>query len=123
MTYSFGACVALFFTLSVSIASAQGLVPCDGPDCNLGSLFKLGNNLTTFFIGFGVLYAVIMISYAGFKLVTSAGKGEALSEAKSLIWNVLVGFLIIVLAVLVVNVVLKVLTGGGFEYWDLTPGR
>ncbi len=101
-------------------ASAAGLVPCGGrgeSECNLGHLIQLGNNIITFLIQFAALVAVVLLAIGGFKLVLSRGNAGAMEEAKSRIWNVFIGFLIILLAYLVVETILSVLTGGGFETW------
>jgi hypothetical protein len=105
------------------LASAAGLVPCGGrgePECGLEHLIGLGNNIITFLIGLATLVAVILLAIGGFKLVISQGNPGAMEDAKKRIWNVLIGFLIILLAWLVVETILTLLTGGGFERWRLT---
>jgi hypothetical protein len=103
-------------------AMGAGLVPCGGtnePECKLSHLIGLGNNVIEFLIYIAALIAVILLAIAGFKLVISQGNASAMEQAKSSIWNVFVGFLIILLAYLVVQTILFVLTGGGFERWRL----
>jgi amino acid transporter len=105
-----------------ALASADGLVPCGGrgePECQLKHLIQMGNGIITFLIQFAVLVAVVLLAIGGFKLVLSRGNAGAMEEAKSRIWNVFIGFLIILLAYLVIETILTVLTGGGFDTWRI----
>ena len=62
---------------------------------------------------------VLMIAWAGATLVLSQGNEGAMEKAKSRIWNVVIGFVIILLAYMIINTILYVLTGGGFEKWRI----
>ena len=111
--------------LSYFIASpvyAAGLVPCGGTnehECGLSDLIGMANGIEAYLLYIGVFVGVLMISYAGFTLVISQGNESAMETAKSRVWNVAVGFVIILLAFLIVNTVLTVLTGNGFERWGI----
>ena len=91
-------------------ASAAGIVPCKGTACQACDLVKLGNNIISFLIGLGVLVAVVMVAWAGVKLVTSGGSSESVGKAKGMIWSALVGFVIILACYLLVDVFMKTLT-------------
>jgi hypothetical protein len=99
----------------VPLQSFAQLIPCKGPDCQLCHLIQLMNNFINLLIALGVLWAVVMISFAGFKLVTSAGSSEAKQQAKSSILNVLIGFVIMLLAYLMVDTFMGALTGKGLS--------
>lgn len=59
--------------------------------------------------------AVILIAYSGFKYVTSAGNPGATEAAKKTLTGTIVGFVIVILAQVIVNTVLAMMnTGGGF---------
>ena len=106
--------------LVASSASAAGLVPCGGHsegECTFNDLVGMVQGIISFLLYIGVFIGVLMISYAGFTLVISQGNQSAMEKAKSRIWNVVIGFVIMLLAYLVVNTILFVLTGGGFESW------
>ncbi len=98
-----------------------GLVPCGekGNECGLSDLITLGNNVIEFLIMIAALIAVILLAIGGFKLVISRGNPAAMEQAKSRIWNVFIGFVIILIAYLVVQTILTLLTGGGFETWRI----
>jgi hypothetical protein len=59
-----------------------------------------------------------MFAYAGFLYVTAAARTENLQKAKSVFTSVLVGFVLVLGAVLIVDVVLSVLTEKDFGYWS-----
>lgn len=104
------------------IVMGAGLVPCGGsgePECGLSHLIGLGNNVIEFLIMIAALIAVILLAIGGFKLVISQGNPAAMEQAKSRIWNVFIGFVIILIAYLVVQTILTLLTGGGFETWRI----
>jgi Trk-type K+ transport system membrane component len=112
--------ISLFlFALALPAAAAGGLVPCDGPDCDLSDLIRMGNNIIKFLVYIGVFIGVVMIAWGGVNLVLSQGNENAMEKAKSRIWNVVIGLLIVLLSYLIVNTVLTVLTGGGFSRWSL----
>lgn len=119
--------LALAFTLSLSLMgtlfvgvalSAEpvptpnqpgGLVPCGkgdaGPmDCDLLKLIKLVNNVLKFLLYAGTVVASILVLYAGIMMVyygsTNPGK---VSSARGTIWNVVVGYSIMLAAWLVVK--------------------
>ncbi len=115
----------LFFGLGLfmvlpAVAGAAGLVTCDGPDCTLGSLFDMVNGIIDWVVGILTLVAVGIMVYAGFRLVTSAGDTSAMKEAKSMMTNVIIGFVILLSAWAIVNTVLSMLTSrGGLKEWTI----
>ena len=113
--------VSLLVTTAPSLASAAGLVPCNGPDCSVCDIAKLLNNVITWFIGFGAILAVLVIVYAGIKLVTSAGNQSAVESAKSMAFDVVIGFIILLCAWLIVDLFMKALTGDGLNSnrWEI----
>lgn len=114
--------ILLIFVVPVllfpQVSMSAGLVPCEGPDCNLCSLVALGQGIINFLIYIGVFLGVIMIAIAGFTLVLSGGNESAKEKAKSRMWNVLVGFVIILLAYLIVETVMFVFTGSSLGTWS-----
>ena len=113
--------VALSYVVALPVYAA-GLVPCGGNgehDCQLSDLIGMANGIVAYLLYIGVFVGVVMISYAGYTLVISQGNESAMEKAKSRIWNVIVGFVIILLAYLIINTILSVLTGSGFEKWGI----
>lgn len=95
----------------------QGLVPCGkgdaGPaDCTLDSLITLANNLLSFAFYAASLIAAGLIVYAGGKMVyyASTNPGES-KKAKSILYNVVIGYAIILIAWLVVRDLISFFAG------------
>ena len=119
----------IVFTIPL-LAQAQGavnpkgteksIVPCKGVDCNLGSFAELIQNLLNFGIFFASVVAALLFAYAGWLyLSNSVGGGEAaVKKAKSLFWNVAIGYVIILGAWLVVDTLLGSLLGKDFGLWN-----
>lgn len=98
-------------------AQAGGLVPCSGPDCNTNDVVGFANNLISYLIqGLGIIAVIVMV-YAGFKMVTSAGDEGAWTKAKELFGNVIIGIILILASWLIVDTLLKGLTGRGLGDW------
>lgn len=121
MKYLFTSCAALITWLPVKTAEAQ-LVLCDGSQdspcdfCALGEMVNVGIN---WFFGFMIVVAVLVVVSAGFKLVTSGGDVAAKEWAKARFTWVVIGFLLMLASWLIVDTILKGLTGSerGMNYW------
>jgi hypothetical protein len=68
----------------------------------------LGSNINSWLIGILSVAAAIMFAYAGFKLLTSGGNQGALKSAKDMIFNVAIGFAIVLAGFLLVDTLMKV---------------
>jgi ABC-type nickel/cobalt efflux system permease component RcnA len=77
----------------------------------------LANSLVSWLISILGVIAVIVMVYAGFKMVTSAGDEGAWTKAKELFTNVVIGIVLILAAWLIVDTLLKGLTGRGLDDW------
>ena len=96
-----------------------GLVNCDGINvkCNFCTLGEMTNNLINWLFGFLIVLAVLVFAFAGFRLVTSGGSTEAVTYAKQRFTYVVIGLLLMLAAWLIVDTVLKGLTGSGMNFW------
>ncbi|HED37915.1 MAG TPA: hypothetical protein ENI76_06695 [Ignavibacteria bacterium] len=102
------------FTLpGVSYAQAGGLVPCNGPDCNLCDVAKLAENSISFIVQISFVISALLFTYAGFLFLTAGADSGKVSSARKIFTNTIIGIVIILTAWLVVNVILTVLTGQG----------
>ena len=99
---------------------AAGIIPCQGDACQLCSVIQLGQNVINFLMVLGVAVGVLMISIGGIQLVLSQGNESAKEKAKSRVWNVVIGFVIILTAYLIVNTVLTALTGKSLQGWAVS---
>ncbi len=88
-------------------AYPAGLVPCDGPECQACHFLQLGQGLITWFIGIMATLAALIVAFAGFKMLTAGGNSGKVSEAKSMMTNVVIGFIILLAAWIIVDTVMK----------------
>jgi len=98
------------------IANAQFLptiVLCEGPtgdpktECNYGALIGGINRFLQFVIGFATVIAVVMFVYAGSLLIFSGGNKTQMDKAKTILRNVVVGFILVLAAWLIVFTILR----------------
>lgn len=107
------------FALPV-FASANSLIPSQlvpqcggvedrfGPYCQACHLMQLVQNLINFAIFAASVVATLMFVYAGFLYVTAASAGqEQLKKAKSIFFKVFLGFVIVLVAWLIVDLIMK----------------
>jgi hypothetical protein len=99
--------------LTLSLVEAKGLVPCGGPlpevPCNACHAMGMVNSLISYMFTIITFLAVMVIMYAGVKLVTSQGNASEWEEAKGMMTNMIVGFVIVLSAWLVVDTLMKML--------------
>lgn len=104
----------------------NGLVACDGPDCNFNTLIDTINrviNFLIFYIGFPIV--AIVVAWAGVKLLTSGGSEKAKSEAKSMIFKVIIGLVVALLCWAIIKLILVGLgytsTGPLWQVFGIQP--
>lgn len=115
----------LFGTLVFSMpffANARGLVPCGGyidaagtqrePPCDLQLMLVLVARCTNFLIVTAGVYAVYKIIFAGFNLVVSMGEEEKITKNKGQITDAVVGFVLVMLAYILINTTVNVILLG-----------
>lgn len=99
--------------LAPVVTLAAGLVPCGGPGeetCQTCHFLQLIHNIVDWLVVVLTAVTVLLIMYAGLRLVTSMGNVSAMTAARSLISNCLVGFAIVLAGWLMIDLVLKSLT-------------
>jgi len=95
---------------STTQVSNTDLVSCTGEagdECGWCELMQMVDNIINWLFMFFTLAAVMMVMYVGFKLVVSQGSSEAMGEAKSMMTNLVIGFVIFISAWLIVDTILK----------------
>jgi hypothetical protein len=76
--------------------------------CDFNYLMTLINNIINFLLFYmATPLVVIILCYAGFNLITSGGSSESITKAKHMIKNVIVGYIIALVAWLIVHAILK----------------
>lgn len=113
--------LATFLLIIPMAVSSAGLVPCGGPGepmCNSEFVALMANGVIRWLISVLGVIAVIVLVYAGFKMVVSAGDTKAFSDAKQNFTNIVIGIVIILAAWLVVDTLMSLLTGQGLGFWS-----
>src|SRR6056297_744604 len=93
--------VAVCLNIPMLVYAQQGLVPCGRTgqaDCQTCHVVQLVSNVNAWLVGILAIVASIMFVIAGFRLVTSNGNPSVLQDAKSMIINVAIGFVIVLAA-------------------------
>ncbi|PIR83690.1 hypothetical protein COU18_03360 [Candidatus Kaiserbacteria bacterium CG10_big_fil_rev_8_21_14_0_10_51_14] len=99
------------------------IVPCNGADCNVCDLATLANNILNTAIYIAVFLSAVLFAWAGWLYLTSGGSGE-LSRAKGIFTNVAIGLVIVLIGWLVVDTLMRTLTGAEYGPWnDICPYR
>lgn len=95
-----------------SVAFSQGLVPCNGPDCEFSHLIDLFIRVFEFMILFGIIVSSLAFAYAGFLYITSQGNTSKISRATKIFTNFAVGLVVLLSAFLIVELILNSLDVG-----------
>lgn len=86
-------------------------------ECTTCGLVTLASNLINFAIFLGVILAALLFAYAGGLYLFSAANPGNISKAHKIFWDVLLGLVIILVAWMVIDTVMKVLYGNGPQGW------
>ena len=78
--------------------------------CQACDLVKLADNLLKFMVAFSVFGAALMFAYAGFLYVTAATSKGNLDKARKVFSDVFIGLIIVLVAWIVVDLVLRTFT-------------
>ncbi|MDB5188701.1 MAG: hypothetical protein JWM92_299 [Candidatus Nomurabacteria bacterium] len=109
-----GTFVAALSLMSVHVAhaatSADGLIPCDGPDCTFNSVLQLLNNIINFFFKTLLLpIFVVMVMYLGYTYLTAGGKPGQHAKLGSMAKHMVLGLVLMLCAWLIVHTILTIL--------------
>ncbi len=80
-------------------------------------LAELANNVLTTAIYIAVFLSAILFAWAGWLYLTSGGGGD-ISRAKEIFQNVAVGLVIVLIGWLVVDTLIRTLTGDKLGFWN-----
>jgi len=99
--------------------AAEGLVTCTGGDeCNFCSFVSMVNGLIEWLIIVAVTLTVLLLAFAGFRLVTSAGDAAGFEQAKKIFVSSIIGIMIMLAGWTIVDTVLKITAGGDLGVWN-----
>ncbi|MEK7117393.1 MAG: pilin [Patescibacteria group bacterium] len=107
----------LFLVLPVGVLAQTNFIVCNGPDCTFGHLLLLVKNVLDWLVMISFSAAIITLMWAGFLYLTT-GIADKKTQAKAMLWKVVIGFAIIlaawVIVKTIVSVILKPEIGGRF---------
>ena len=89
----------------------KGLVPCEGFNCTLCSVFELGKNIIDWLVGFIFAISVGFIVWAGMLMMFSGGDTSKVSKARETATTAVIGVALALGGWLIVGTLLGVLTG------------
>lgn len=115
-----GFILTLLLSLPILVlAQDSGLVPCGYGNnlCDTSDVADFVNGLISYLITMLGIIAVIVLVVVGIQLVTSAGNESAWKAAKERFTNVVIGIVIILAAWLIVDTIMRALTGSGLDVW------
>lgn len=104
------------------LRGAGGLVPCNGPDCDINDVVDMANRVINFLLQLLMILGTIALVAVGFGLVISGGNSEAWTKAKNRFTNVVFGLILVLAAWLIVDTIMLGLTGKGLAGWSLFGG-
>mgnify|MGYP001579986794 CR=1 FL=1 len=90
-------------------------IPCDGVKipCDFTMLLKLVKNVLDWVVMISFPAAIISFAWAGFNLLTN-GISDKRTEAKKMLWKIVIGFAIILAAWLIVRTIVGILLADGY---------
>jgi hypothetical protein len=98
---------------------AAGIVPACAPDCKACDFVQLGQNIIDWFIKVAASIIALAFAWGGAKMVMSGGDTGAVSSARSMMTNAVVGFMILMAGYLIVDTVLKLfLNDQSYGVWN-----
>jgi hypothetical protein len=101
--------------------SPSGFISCEGRSCSACDFVVLGNTAIKWLITISFLFFAVLAVRAGIKLVTSQGNSSALTNAKESFTNAFIGLIIILLAFLLVDTIMRQLVKGSGEIKGYGP--
>lgn len=108
----------ILFLPGQALAQFDPIVPevCRTCACGFGGVLAIVQNVVNFIIAISIIFATIIMVWAGGLYIVSATNPESRSTANKMLLNAVIGILIILCAWLVVDFVMKTLYDNGSEF-------
>jgi Type IV secretion system pilin len=94
---------------------SEGLVPCEGAFCSTCDVVVLANTGIKWLLTLSFLFFAVLAVYAGSKLIMAQGRAGALQDAKQSFTNAFIGLIIILVAWILVDTLLRNVLGKNGE--------
>lgn len=105
--------IGLSLALPLFAQDTQPLVPCSGLDCQLCSAAELIQRIIRFAILIAAPIAALLFAWAGVLYFSAAGSEDNTHKAKDIFRNAFIGFVVALLAYLIVEVLVRTLVQPG----------
>jgi ABC-type Na+ efflux pump permease subunit len=117
---------AMVALLPYAVFAQQGglpkqIVPCNGVDCGCDDLITLAQNIINGMIFLSVFLAAILFAYAGWLYLSNEAIGQK-DKAKKLFSNVAIGLIVIMVAWLVVDTLMRSLLKDSVVWNNICSG-
>ncbi len=109
----------LMFVSPFVIHAAGGLIPCDGPDCDVDQLIVLVRNILRFFSYTVAFVAAALFAWGGILYITAGGNPSRIQKAHTVFGYAALGLVLVLAAWLVVFAIMSGL-GVGADFWFLS---
>ena len=120
--FRFGLFLLIGFLVVTAPVYAVGIVPCGGtdqPECRACDLVQLGSKLIGWFIAISASTIALTFAWGGMKMVMSGGDMGAVSSARAIMTNSIIGLIIILGSWLIVDTMLKLfLNDQSYGVWN-----
>lgn len=116
----------LFIVAPSLTLAATGIIPTIVPDsCNktggcssVCDIATVAQNILNAGIYIAVFLSAMLFAWAGFLYLTSIGNASGITKAKTIFINVAIGLIIILAGWLVVDTLMRMMTGADFGVWN-----
>jgi hypothetical protein len=112
-----------YFLFFISVAQAEGLVPCGPgtaePECRWNHFYVLFKKIIDFAI-YNLIFPIsaVMIVVGGIMIMLAGDSSSRVATGKEIITAAVVGLLIALLSWLIIDTIMKILTGGRLGPWN-----
>ena len=106
------------FLPPVSVQAQSIGIPCDGgptDQCDFYDLVQLAKNIMNFLFRLSIPVATIAFAWAGWLMLSSGGNESQVAKAKEIFTKVLIGFLFVLTAWLIVQLIMGLLEEGSYK--------
>lgn len=93
-------------------------ITCNGPECNFCNITELIERIIRWLVLVLTIIGVILFVFAGFLLSSSQGDVGKRKKAKDMILSVVIGFIVILSAWMIIDVIMKAFVGGDVGVWN-----
>ena len=97
----------IFNIANAALEPGKSVIPCDGPDCNICSVFQLIANVVSFLtLKIAAPVGIIVLMYGGFMMIAYGANPSYKEKGLEALWAAILGLVITFAAWMIVNTIL-----------------